>query len=550
MKTLSSLVGIFTFLIAPGVYAETKPIGSDKPIVLPEAAITGRMKLRPEEKWITATVENFEIFSGSSERETRAFITEFYRFHQAFVYLFPKAKIKPTEKLKIVLCGTTEKFSALAPSSFSNLSTTVSDGRSSYLLIDMDVRSKYHVSSSDSSSNIQTGASGMSGFEPGPLDMLDGTVLARREYIHFIFDRTKPRPPLWLEEGAAMYFSTLDVGRSKITWGKIGPDIVRWMNPRGIMDLDKFFSIPARDSAAYGFSFSRQALLLMHYFLFSHGMRYRSSFIEFAERASTEPVTEAMFKQYLQMSYNEAEITLLWYAKDGGFFKHPYAPVTTKFPAAPSYTFRKLSDAECGRLKGEVLRLSNRFDDANAELLSPIIRKHSDPQLVASLGILEHSMGNFTAAKKHLEEATAAKAGDYLAYIALARIYLHEALAAAADNGSLSVDQMAHVLKPLFAARSLEQPHPAIYSLIADVWNYSRVPPTQENLAVLDEGVLKFPTNTELIYKDAALKARYKFYDDAHALVALGLRHARDEATKIRFNQLKAQLPEVANAIR
>jgi hypothetical protein len=115
-------------------------------------------------------------------------------------------------------------------------------------------------------------------------------------------------------------------------------------------------------------------------------------------------------------------------------------------------------------------------------------------------------------------------------------------------QGSLSPAQLAGVLKPLFAALALNQPRVEIYTLIADAWLHTRAVPTLDNLVVLDEGVIKFPRNTDLIFKDASLKARNGFTDDAHSLIELGLKMSRDTETQARFEQLRTLLPPVPAA--
>ena len=551
MKNLSLLTGVLCLTaILPAQAAESEQQATDKVIVLPETKISEKMKLRPEEKWLTGTIGNFEIFSHASERETRTFISEFYKFHQAFIYLFPKSDVKLANKLKLVLCGSTDKFTALAPANYNNLSTMVSDGNDCYLLIDLAVKSRF---TGNSRAYVITGDTWIPGgdglFGPSPYDFIDGSVLARREYIHFLSERANPRPPLWFEEGIAMYFSSMEITKNKITYARLGKDVVTWLDGPSMLPMEKFFALP-KESGGYNPNFSRQALVFVHYTMFARKMLYQKSLLAFADKASLEPVTEEMFRRYFGMSLNDMEGALLSYIKDGGFFKYVVAPKKIKFPIEPAYELRATTDVENGLLKGNILRLVKRYEDANAELMSPILRKHSDIRLVAALGVLEYNMGNFSAARKHLEDAVAAKVDDCTAYITLARLRLHEALKAAVPAGALNADQMSDVLTPLFAARALDQPLPDIYSLIADIWEYSHITPSQDNLAILDDGVQKFPRNSDLVYKDAVLKGRYKFYNDAHALIDLGLRHARDQKTQDRFTKLRADLPQATESVQ
>ena len=59
--------------------------------------------------------------------------------------------------------------------------------------------------------------------------------------------------------------------------------------------------------------------------------------------------------------------------------------------------------------------------------------------------------------------------------------------------------QLAAALRPAFAARSLLPPLPEVYELIAEAWSLAAVVPRRANLAVLDEGVSRFPRRLELV---------------------------------------------------
>ena len=75
------------------------------------------------------------------------------------------------------------------------------------------------------------------------------------------------------------------------------------------------------------------------------------------------------------------------------------------------------------------------------------------------------------------------------------------------------------------------------------------VPPTQDNQAVLDEGVLAYPRDHDLLYKNAALQARFAYVDEARSLIAAGLKVVHDEASRARFEKLLASLPAPAEPV-
>jgi len=101
---------------------------------------------------------------------------------------------------------------------------------------------------------------------------------------------------------------------------------------------------------------------------------------------------------------------------------------------------------------------------------------------------------------------------------------------------------MSAVLTPLFTARSLPPPLPETYELIADAWAASSVPAKPEHLSVLDEGVRRFPRDSELIYRTAKLYQQAGSTPTALAITGLGLRFATDPAAKTHLEELQASL--------
>jgi hypothetical protein len=524
------------------------PTVAEESILLPDLAITEKMALRPMEKWRIGQLENLEIFSDASEQATNDFAARLYKFHQAFTYLFPKTNNITRSKVTIILCGTISKFRELTTivpeSNFETLaSQTLSDNFTTHLVINLDVKSSF-----DKDRDGQVLGEGdvvvpLEGQRTGT-EFIDGETLVRREYIHLLFSRSRPRPPAWLEEGAARYFTSLQVGAKTITFAKLDREIVDFFHLKRLLSMSELFAI-TYDSPEYikavGSVFSNQSLAFIHYGMFAYKMRHQKAFFEFIDRAAKEPVTEPMFKSIFKMSYQEMEAELRDYV-DGGFYRHVEAPKNVDFPPSPTLAMRDATDAEMGRIKGDTLRLVKRYDDARIELISPIMRKHADARLVGSLGVLDYEKNDFTAAQKFLEESVAAKVDQPAPYITLAKLRLEDALRNN-PTPTLTATQLSNVLKPLFAALTLKRPPIEAYLLIADAWLLSQSAPSLENLAVLDQGVIAFPLNSDLIYKNAKLKARFGFAEDARSLTELGLKVTKDTDTRKRLAQLQAALP-------
>jgi hypothetical protein len=110
-------------------------------------------------------------------------------------------------------------------------------------------------------------------------------------------------------------------------------------------------------------------------------------------------------------------------------------------------------------------------------------------------------------------------------------------------DGKLTSVQMSAVLTPLFKARAMMPPLPETYETIAEAWSVSAVAPKLELLGVLDEGVRRFPRDSELLYRTAKLYQQAGAAASAGAIIKLGLRFATDPAAKARLEELLATLP-------
>ena len=546
LRLLSPLLLCCCSLFGAAASQENLPPSGDQIIRLPEISITETMKLRPEEKWLTGTVGNFEVFSTASEKNTREFVASLHKFHQAFTSLFPNAKAAAQKKITLVLCDKVEKFEALMPTQESRndramVSHFAADEFQTVFLINMDLES---VTISSAGTTMVEGEYMRANVDRNASDLIEKNEPIRREYLHLIFRQFPQRVPPWAEEGTIQFFLSMKIEDKRITWGEIDKEFINSFTARALLPLPKLFSI-TYDSPEYlqslGSMFSAQSRALVHLCMFGNKGKYQKPLLQLIDRSAHEPVTEELFKQIFGINYRQMEDLISDYI-DRKFYKHIIAPKTATFSELPAFELRETTDAESGRIKGETLRLVKRYDDARIELLSAIIRKHTDGRLLGALGQLDFETGNLKSARKYLEESTAAKVDAPAPYLALARLRLQDALSQN-PSAKLAPAQLQQILTPLFAALELNQPPVEIYTLIADAWDRSQIAPSFDNLVVLDQGVIAYPRNTDLILKNATLKARHGFTDDARSVAELGLKTARNSADRARFSQFIATLP-------
>ena len=234
-----------------------------------------------------------------------------------------------------------------------------------------------------------------------------------REYIHFLLSRLNPRPAPWLEEGLSQLLSTITYSATQIEFarlpqanrvtpleamgaastrlGKLGggvdsslpaPDtgastdkaFNESLATAALMPMDQMFAV-TRDSPvalnAIGSLWSKQCLLFVHMCLYGEGQRYQKSFLQFLARSAREPITEDLFKQCFDMSYDQMLTVFRGYAQDTDYksttFKNGH------LPEVPDLGLRDATEPEIGRIKGEALRMAGHPEAAHLTMIARLI---------------------------------------------------------------------------------------------------------------------------------------------------------------------------------
>jgi len=560
-----------------------KPV-NDKPVEMPVYTVTDTRELPPPEKWNYARIEGFEVLSNASERGTRNLLRDFQKYSQAIGFVWPGVQGPRAVPAMLIICGRGGKFDAFKPAGEfqadrAMASLSLRDREQAAIVIDFEAKVINLVTpegtaataaapTTDADGN-SIGGGGDPGFE------VDAYKQLYREYIRFLLASVQPRSPAWLEEGLAQIFMAMEVTNTSITVGKledpntisatqammneagtggVAPQEDRDFNAalanRGLLKMEDVFAVAHDSDTArnpLGSTWAKQCYAFVHWGLYGDQGRHQKEFLTFLLRLGKEPLSEALFKECFKQTYKDMGMTIRGYIQ---FTSYKTAGLKTpkgqKIPEPPPVTLREATESEVGRIKGEALRLAGHNPAARLMMVAPYIRGERDPQLLASLGLLERKLGDDAKARKFLEAAAAAKAVRPRAYLELARLRYADALAKPAAGTLLDSNQTAGVLTPLFTARTQPPPLPEIYQLIGDAWSHCALIPTAAHLGVLDEGVRLFPRDAQLVYTNAALKVKAGLVAEAAGVIALGLRVAPDAETRAKFEALKASLPPPA----
>ncbi len=527
----SPVVSAAALLAATGFSAEP---AAGPVIELPKFEVTDSRLLPPPEKWLYAEIPGFEILSNISERETKRFVRDFLLLQNVIREIMPGLTTgQMPVPTALLLCGRGKGFDEFLPAD-----GTIERYGSNQLFFQSPERAAIVVD-----------------FALAELQLADSTRIEAdpyrafyAAYFRFLIRRqlSKPPPP-WFEEGLVQLFAATEFDRKTIVFAQIGDgfgaekigDFNRMLHQRALMPLGEMLSPQPRTRGTF---WAAQCYCFVHYCLYGLNKKNQQAFIRYVYRLNDEEPTEALFKECFGKTYNQFALELRGHIGFTAGKKIEFrAKKGQELPEPPPVALAPGSDADVGRIKGEVLRLGGHGAAARNHLIAPYVRGERDPRLLAALGLDEKLAGQDARARKFLEAAAAAKVNRARAYVELARLRLDEARAGAKDGKvQLTVEQVGAVLTPLFTARQQPPPMAEVYSLIAETWAVSALPPQEEHLAVVLEGVVRFPRDMPLLLQATLLAAKRGFFERARELSQRGTKLAREPGDKDRFASLAA----------
>lgn len=561
--------------------ANAQPAEADRIVELPQFVVTDTRELPPPESWRYAEIPGFEILSNASDRESQRLIRDFDLFRRALgvVWPVPQRAQRPT---MLILCGRRAAFDLFVTretGSVEQVSASRFLRNPEHSAIILDLEAKVLDIRPDDVGTDPTGSTDFSQIS------IEHNKQLYREYLYHLLGSASPRAPAWFEEGLAQLVMAMKFSENTITFGKLedpntvsasaaavagvnaaggeaDPDLTplagapaedRDFNValvrRALVPLGAFFALPhgapeTRNPLGNN-RWAKQAYAFVHMCLYGRGGRYRQAFATFLSRTSRgqEP-TEALFVECFKMNFKTMEAELRGYIQFTDYTHHESrAKKGEGLAPAAAVEFREATQAEIGRIKGEALILAEKPNEARMALIAPYVRGERDPELLASLGLLERAEGKDERARKLLEAAVMAEpVSRARVHFELARLRFAEAAAAPGAGQKLSAQQGKSVLGPLLIARTQPPVLVAVYEMMADVWLASDLQPEKEQVGMLMEGARQFPRRSSLTYKAALVCAQNGFREEARALVEYGRGNATTQEVVKQFDEIRSSL--------
>lgn len=560
--------------------AQETPSPTDPVIELPKFIVTDSRELPQPESWRYATIPGFEILTNASDRATQRMLRDFGMFRQALGHVWPIPQ-RLSQTTSLIICGKGNKFDAFVPAgkvvpdaAFASL--FLKQGNKTAIVIDLEATT-LNVLNIDGLNDAATGTD-------SGLIAVEHDKQLYREYVRYLLSQSETRFPAWLEEGLSQIIMKMQFDRKWIEFAKLedpntistqgamtaelnalatadDPDAATLpgapaedrdfnaaLRRRALVKLDKFFAVkhdsPEATNVLGNNVWAKQAYAFVHMCLYGYKGKYQRAFTQFLQRSTREPVTEEMFKECFNMTYNKMLMEIRSYCEFTVYESKYYKSKEDVILPPPPLELRDATQAEIGRIKGEAMLLAGHTKAARGELVAAYQRGERDPNLLAALGIYERAHGEEDRARKFLEAAHAAKTTRSDALLELARYRYADALAKPdAPNGRLSRAQVARVMQPLLVARKQPPPVAAVYELAGDTLARSAGTVTRDEAVMVVEGAQLFPLRLKLIFQASVLAADIGEAQSAHALADHGIKHAPDANARKRFEDLKSALP-------
>ncbi|HEY3442123.1 MAG TPA: tetratricopeptide repeat protein [Paludibaculum sp.] len=246
---------------------------------------------------------------------------------------------------------------------------------------------------------------------------------ARHEFVHLVLNHTSAPLPLWMEEGLAEYFSTLQRKGEKVVAGRAPAARIEaiaaggWMDPAVQLSArheSQFFADPSATSAFYA-----QSWALTHLLMQAHGARQAIQQFGGLLRAGVEQTVafQQAFGRTAEQAVREARTMA----------GNPVPTSEIALGAVPqisAFEAREASEIEARLVRAEALLAADRLTAAESLYTETAKLWPEDSDVLTGLGTLALRKSDHASARQYLERAMAAKnprATTYFEYAMLIR---------------------------------------------------------------------------------------------------------------------------------
>jgi len=296
---------------------------------------------------------------------------------------------------------------------------------------------------------------------------------AFHEYVHLHLRDNVPNAPLWLNEGLAELYGSLQFSGNEALLGAPLVPYIRILREHDLLPLETLFSI-GTNSPHYNEQdktgiFYGQSWALVHYLML--GDRGRpEQFKRFLQQVSRGESAAKAIEDSFGMTLAKLEEDLRTYVRRGELTAQRITGVNDPQAYASYMAMQRasLTEGEANYYLGDLLLHQGRDADAERYLKQAIALDPAFVPSYASLGMLYARQRRYSDAKKYLQKATASQQ-TYMVHYLYAYILSREGVAADGTISDYSAENAALIREQLQRAIKLEPNQAPAHHLLAIV---------------------------------------------------------------------------------
>lgn len=247
------------------------------------------------------------------------------------------------------------------------------------------------------------------------------SALAFHEYVHLLLKSSLGRAPLWLNEGLAEFYSSIELtdGARQVKLGRAIKGRTQALRQQTLLPLSMLFRIddasPFYNEAGRRKIFYAESWALVHYLLNGPITERREQFLRYLSGLAAGQTEAEAFHQSFGSDLTALESEFGRYVERARYTERP---LVLERPLSFEQTMQSepLTPAESSLYQGDLLLHSGRFDEAEPYLQDAL---NLDDGLAAAhlaFGMLRLRQNRFREAVGSLSRAVALDAGNYLAH--------------------------------------------------------------------------------------------------------------------------------------
>jgi tetratricopeptide (TPR) repeat protein len=355
------------------------------------------------EKWLEVRSPHFIVIANGNEKQARRVAQQFELIRGVFKLVYPNARLDPGEPV-IILAGKDEKtLRALLPGYWEKKGQARPGGvfvhgqEKNYVALRLDApeANPYHV--------------------------------IYHEYVHLLASLNFRWLPVWVSEGLAEFFASVEIEGKTVLIGRPTAEHLRLLRRTELIPLDTLFAA-GHDSPFYNEEnkasiFYAESWAVIHYLLVGDNQAHEDLFIHYLSLLQNE-VDEPVARQRAFGDLGQLKQEIEAYLRLFSFYGFRVKAPETVDPA--QFTVREVTPAASAAVRGDFLLHTQRLVEARALLEEALRLDPSFAPAQESMGFLHFQAEDYDEAAECFEKAVQLDSRSYLAQYYFAMLKARE----------------------------------------------------------------------------------------------------------------------------